>query len=445
MTLKQMIFLLLVLSFTAILLLVGESFLKVALLASGAALLALFSSEIEWKTFERYRWALGWWVAFLAWLGISTLFTHNLPMSLHNIVAYCFAAVVFVFFLGVKPSFLKREWLLIGLGILCGWLTAISTFFLFFPKTARILPGMNLVFSTFGHNHIAVIMVLILPAAWWVALIHGSWRRWWYFFLPLVATLTLMISFSRVATAVAVVETLAIVGLYLAYRFQQTKSALKTKTTSQPLPRWRQMMTAKTLMVAAGAAALIVMLGIKMGISIVTPTDQKLCPAPIFKKELCKPLKDELRPKYWQASWDAVVANPWFGYGPGTTYLIVQRYRFNPTFLTTYTHNQFLQQFGETGLIGGVLFLGLMGSLWWRSLLTVTQPVPAASKDKKRGSSRMVKPWFTLEQMLFLGVTATYVVANFDIDWNFIAAYTLTLVLLVAILRSSEQRLNHDP
>jgi O-antigen ligase len=410
-----------------VLLLLGESFLKIVLMAIGVGILAFFHREVEWRQYEKHAHVVAWWAAFLGWLTFATAFSRSLPVSLASLLTYFFSAVFFIFFLGVKQSFVKRSWILIGIGVLCAWLTLISTFFLFFPNWAHILPGMNLVFSTFGHNHIAAIMVIVLPAAWWLALQHGSWRRWWYFLLPLCANLTLMISFSRVATAVAGLETVILLGLYIV-QLWQAESAAKTKRRAF----WIRLFSGKALILGLGALALSLMLLLKISISLVA-TDVGSCPAPLFKKELCKPIKDELRFKYWQSSLAAVQDNPVFGYGLGTTHLVIQRYRLNPTILTSFAHNHFLQVFAETGLIGGVLFMGLMGTLWWQAW---QQVAPATVRTQSR--RKPVRQWFSLNQALFLGVSANYVVAFFDIDWSFVAAYVLLMVLLAQLLRSSE-------
>lgn len=417
MNFKQMFFLLSMLAFTALIMLLGESFLKIAWMALGAVLLLVFSREVAWDSFDKYRDLLMLWAAFLGWLVVVTFLSLNVPMSLQNLAGYFFSAGVFIFFLGLKQSFIKREWILMGIGLVSGWLTLISGFFLFFPTTARILPGMNLVFSTFGHNHIAAIMVLVIPAAWWVALTYGSRQRWWTYLLPIIATITLMVSFSRVATAVAVLETIAVVSLYVV-KLRRERSPKKVVRSFKQI-----LLNGKMALLMMGVVALVGLLAVKVGYSIVATSDKKACPTPIFKKELCKPLKDELRLKYWQASIDAFRAHPWVGYGPGTTYLSVQRYRLNPTVLTTFAHNHFLQTFSETGLVGGLLFMALMGGMWWRAYDIVRQQ----------------KGWFTLNQALLVGITANFVVAFFDIDWSFIATYTILLVLITQVLRSASQ------
>lgn len=430
MNLKQTLFLLIILAFSALVLLLGESFLKIGWLAVGAVIVVAFSTEIEWSIFDRYRGILSLWVAFLSWLFISMVFSFNLPLSLQNVAGYLFSALMFVFFLGLKQRFIQQSWILTGIGILCGWLTFISGFFFIFPTTARILPGMNVVFSTFGHNHIAAIMVLVIPAAWWVALTYATVKRWWVMIVPLIATLTLMTSFSRVATAVAIVETLVVVGLYGLQLRSQHRLPRSTRATQRSW--WGQLrgyvMNAKMVLLLVGVVALSGLMIIKVGYSLIATSDKKACPTPIFKKELCKPLKDEQRWKYWQASLDAVKEQPWFGYGPGTSYLIMLRYRLNPTVVTTLTHNHFLQTFGETGIIGGSLFIALMGSVWWRAYTVV----------------RRSKQWFTLNQALLVGITGNFAVAFFDIDWSFMATYTLLLILLTHILRSSSQGIEND-
>lgn len=72
----------------------------------------------------------------------------------------------------------------------------------------------------------------------------------------------------------------------------------------------------------------------------------------------------DVRPAIWEGTLYMITEKPWLGWGKGAYFIFYPEYRVqeywqtrSPTDLTTHAHNEFLQIFAETGLIGLITFL----------------------------------------------------------------------------------------
>jgi hypothetical protein len=71
--------------------------------------------------------------------------------------------------------------------------------------------------------------------------------------------------------------------------------------------------------------------------------------------------------EYWKAAADNASAHPGVGSGPGSFAKVFERVRPPEAEMARLVHNDYLQQFSDSGLMGGVLFLGLVGWVVWRA------------------------------------------------------------------------------
>lgn len=71
--------------------------------------------------------------------------------------------------------------------------------------------------------------------------------------------------------------------------------------------------------------------------------------------------------EYWKAAANNTFAHPGVGSGPGSFAKVYDRVRPPGAEMARLTHNDYLQQFSDSGLIGGALFLALVGSVIWRA------------------------------------------------------------------------------
>jgi hypothetical protein len=68
---------------------------------------------------------------------------------------------------------------------------------------------------------------------------------------------------------------------------------------------------------------------------------------------------------YWQAALANIQARPITGSGPGTFVKVYETVRPPEAEMARLAHNDYLQQFSDSGLVGGVLFLLMVGGVLW--------------------------------------------------------------------------------
>lgn len=70
---------------------------------------------------------------------------------------------------------------------------------------------------------------------------------------------------------------------------------------------------------------------------------------------------------YWQVAWHTALDRPGFGTGPGTFMRPYARQKAPEAEMTRLVHNDYLEQFSDSGLPGGILYLAWVGSAVWIS------------------------------------------------------------------------------
>lgn len=386
-----------------LLLLLGESYLGYFLL--GLASLGM----LFWQLITRKNWQylsqihLMWLVFWLGLLG-SALMTTLWPLTLRALASYGFAFISFWFFSNLPQKIFPQKtfaWSLMGLGLV---MVCLSWFFMAFPSLASLLPGMNLLYSTYGHNHLASYLILVLPSSWWVSLDffnQGFGKKYFHkkrvviFLIPLILTLSLLTSFGRVAVSIGLLE--------LSWLYWQVN-----KRYTKPFK---------------GLVLLFcVVLVIKAVFSLAPMVDPNFtCPVPKLEKQLCKPLTTEARPTYWNRALRMIQARPLRGFGPGTFGIAVNRFTDNSFSGSAYAHNAFLQNMAEWGVIPGVIFIILMFTLL----------INAGPHQRN-----------SLSGALWMGAVGIYLNALFDFDWNFVGILSLTFVFLALLLREKKSILD---
>ncbi len=367
----------------------GESFLFIPISGVLVAWCLSQYKALEWSNFGRYQSLMDLWLLFVAGLGISTLFTHSWPLTLDALVFYLTSFVVFWFFLLKKDE--EKEiwqwgWVLIALVI-----AIFSLILLFFPDLGKSLPGTNFAFSIYGHNHSAVILILVLPLSWYLASTLTNKRRW---ILPLFLTLALFTTFARIAIILGLIESL------LVFRWLKPTPLTWIKQT------------------VIGIFLALLLLKVFFSLLPWLGLDASWCPIPQLQTQLCKPLAEEHRLWYWQQASQSLSNYPLVGYGPGTFQLVNRLYRQTPYILTAYAHNSWLQLLSEGGLIVGVPFVLLTGYLF-----------------KKSG--QMMKGKKNIYWFMSLGVGVLFINALFDFDWQLLGVWIASLLFLATTLKQN--------
>ncbi len=399
-TTKQIVFFLLFLFSWLLLLLLGESYLSYVLLGGVSLFFLLFANELEWKKANYYKWSMILWLLFLFSVGFSLAFSISLPISIHSVARYIFIFLTFWFFILVKKSFVSSQQIIKLLLLTSLVITLVSVSFQFFPNLANLLPGMNLLHATYGHNHLAALLLLVIPLSWWLASDYIKvGRSYWWLLLPLTFNLGLLFSFGRVAVSISLVQ-------FLFINQQLKKNNFFKK-------RYFSFIF-KTL-----ASLFLIVLLSNIFFSTMTLINPSFsCPVPSLKRQLCKSIEAESRPKYWSWAGGIIKNNPLLGSGPGTFAFAAKKHRLTPYNATAYAHNAFLQSLAEMGLIGGGLFIVLMFGLLFFAWKNIKQ---------KRGWS-----W---QKAAFLGVVAIYADVLFDFDWSFVGILGITIVLLSLLIK----------
>lgn len=401
-TIKQTFFSLGFLISWLLLFLLGESYISYLLMGGISLFLLLFSSELEWSKLANYKWLMALWLMVFVGLGASFTFSSNLPLSLYSVTRFIFSSLVFWFFLLVKKSLISTQQVIKSLLLISFVILLISIGFQLYPNLANLLPGLNLLHATYGHNHLAALLLLIIPLSWWVAseYVKKTQSNCWCW-LPTIFTLALLISFGRVAVTVGLMQFLFI------YKYLQKNTFFKDKQSS-------------ILFKILGGVFLLILLS-NVFFSIITYIKPDFaCPVPRLERQLCKSISTESRPKYWSWAIGIIGDNFWLGSGPGTFGLAAPRYHLNPFGGSAHAHNAYLEVLAEMGVVGGGLFIALMFYLLYLSWQN--------TKNKK----------WSWQVAIFLGGAAIYTDVLFDFDWAFIGIFSLTLVLFSLIIKDKK-------
>jgi O-antigen ligase/tetratricopeptide (TPR) repeat protein len=364
------------------------------------------------------------WMFFLIWTAVSSLFTHSIALTLDfflfQITLFTSFATVVTVRLYLQKSFQKKvffsenlESILALFFVIIGVVLSLISFtFLVNPQLAIKLPGFNILYASYGHNHLASLLILILPLSWWLALKKNS--------LMLIActfllTASLLVSFGRVAVTIGFVQVIFLFWLYLKSNYGKVLNLPKSHKSTL---RWIFLFV---------LAIFVAVLAMKLYFSVITliaPSAPKswVCPLPSLKTKLCKPIESESRIDYWSQAGSAIKDYPLLGYGPGTYSLISKKYSNFFTSFSSYAHNSYLQMTAEVGLVGGFIFI-----------LMKTIIVVLVVAEVKNAKNKL----FLLS--ILIGLVSLYLNNFFDFDWDFIGvATTATIMAGLAVSVSNE-------
>jgi O-antigen ligase len=388
----------------------GDSFLRWYLLGLFGLLWLVSFRKLDFSWVGRQTKLLQLWGGFLFLLLISFFFTHHLPLSLGAVAFYSFAFLVFVLARSLSFSAFKVEhfsFFLISVGVILSFL---SLFFLINRPLAALLPAMNLIYATYGHNHLAAFLLLVLPLSWReVYLTSPQEDRATYLiklFSALILTFTLLISFGRTALFLGLLQLSFIWFFYLR----------KSKVV------YHRLLKRIFLFVLVALVSLFIF---KLVLSLQMSLNKNfVCPFPTWlSAKLCKPLGEELRPLYFSQAMKAIKDYPLTGFGPDTFQLVNKKYQQLPHVTTSYVHNHFLQTASELGILAALVFVLLIWKLYWQA-----GRLAFAKNSNQVGL-------FNFRQALFIGAMALLINAFFDFDWSYLGIFSLTLFYLGLILR----------
>lgn len=384
-----------------LLLILGDSYINYPLLGFGGVWFLTWwwiapgklsvSARLSGNRSMQLIWAV--WLAWLVASMVSGFFSISIPLSLER-VSYVILAWLVFWTISSLSSWFKPEWWATLLLILALPIVGTSIFFQFFPAVARLLPGMNILYASYGHNHLAALLVLLAPLSWWWTTKYGKpHKRNWVLLIPIFFVVMLLTSFARVATVIGVIQL-----IFICY-------ALRRQMI------WRTVRPILSVLLVLFGFVLVTYAFFSVA-HLINPAFT--CPLPGWEKRLCKPIEQESRPAYWYQAIQVIKDNIWIGAGPGTFGIANKKYQYRKANQSAYAHNAFLEQAAETGMIGGTIFLLLMSALIFY----------AWHKNVVGGKNFN---WYTA---IFIGLVSIYTNALFDFDWSFLGVFILTVFLL---------------
>ena len=335
------------------------------------------------------------WLLLMAQAVLSLINTSSIPVSKIGLFIMLSALVYFGF--GAAFGKLGRRIpLILFISSIIFSVVSLGVIFKVIPLPAN----QSSLFSwTFGHNRIAGLLILLLPAA--IVYVAGLISRWQILaFLSLaIPFLTLLFSGGRAA----------ILGFLAALVYLNYFGPLN-------LRRWLRL---------AAIACLIPIL-----VLMIFPIVGRLWPNSGLIRTinsdsmthgvLIKPLSNDGRLDYWNGALRAMADRP-LGWGMETSRLILPKFRLEDEQSSSFVHNQYLQAGVELGVVGAVIYILLI-------LLVLYQAHRAAAAGQTAGAAG-----------IFAGILASAIAAFFDYDWQYPSIYLLWWFLAGTLMMKIDQ------
>lgn len=297
-----------------------------------------------------------------------------------------------------------------------GALNIISILLFFFPKYSDHIPEMNLVYSSYGHNHLGALLIMVIPIFCFYSVKFWSENKRKLFYamatLLVLSIFNLITSFGRVVIFIGFLEIL-VLGLFF------YKNVIFKKTLLKPL---------YFILVSLFLFLLSLSLFFSFSPSIGKENFCKSFVVDDLQNKICKDLSEEARITYWTTAWGGIVDNFLIGYGPGTYNLVNTKYVLSPTNNTSYAHNAYLQAFAEGGFFVFLSFLFLMSlNLYQVAKITFGESQPS------------------LNHAILIGLVAIFANVLFDFDWSFLGIFITTLLLFVIVFHRQRKNVDDQP
>lgn len=344
-------------------------------------------------------WLIFSWLFFLIAIAISTIFSTS---QIFSIPAFFQLLAVFLFFnlfllTSSKESLKHGAWLILAISlILC-----LLSFYHLLPQIEKPASGMNLVYATYGHSHLADYLILVIPFALTLFLTAKKGQPKLLFGgLLTFYLINFVLTFSRGAFLVLPLVILLLIFL------------LKPQKVSERLISWL------LVVMPLGLLLLILIFSLSsFGI------DAKLAqPQHWLVKQIVKPEFQAKRIDYWLQAWKGFRARPLFGFGWGTFEIVALRFQRETAGWSNFTHNWYLQTLAEAGIFA---LLGFVGFLFL-SLRRLWKSIKKSQKDPLLIGG-------------FGAILASSLHSLVDYDWHFPAIF-LTFLFLLANLVSWEKK-----
>ncbi len=282
---------------------------------------------------------LAWNALFAATL-ISVPFSDSIGYSVSAFVRLAGGYLIYRLFYDLSGGGFVRRFA-DGFLFMVALSAAVSVLYPFLPFLSYILPSMNLVRVSYGHNHLADLLLFVSPLV--LSRTLGIGTLWGGVGL---AVFSLLLFATRARTA------WVMVSVYM------TAAALRSKIRP-----------GKKLMISLCVSGVLLLLFVLAAARHYTANRQAF-------ELFARPSSLSVRVEYWRQAWTGFLSRPLVGRGPGTFSLISLKHQRAPLHSSWFAHSQPLQVLAETGLIGIAAYAYFVAAhlfTWYRTRRVIAE------------------------------------------------------------------------
>lgn len=282
------------------------------------------------------QWA---WIAVFVSFLLSTVWSDSVGDSLLSMVRLGIGFLMYqsFFFLSSAKTITQFSWGTIALMVI----TVLTAIVIRLGRVLPPLPSMNLLYSAYGHNHLADLFIVAIPLVVALWLVQKKRTMLLLLFGSLLAE---VLTFSRGAAVL-----LGVYGVGLVMLLTTLKHRAKTITLVG--------LCVLTMVVAT------------FGTRYINPTinnnfsvrPQNLHASTIESSLLVT------RIEYWRQALVSFRERPLFGHGPGTFFLQSLRLQKTLGFSSWFAHSFPLQLLAEVGIVGFISVMSVIGLCLWEA------------------------------------------------------------------------------
>lgn len=324
-----------------------ESFdrkLGMALLLFGSIFVSLpfiDKKKIEFDAIERI------FLIILVIFSISTVFSWSVDHSFTELLRYTSYFLIFVSFRRFehKDYLIKRFFVP---SVIANSLILAFIFLLYLIPIIKLpLPasGMNLFYPNFRHNRISDILILAIPLS--IGLFHNFSKKRYSFLASLITAVFIICLI--LSMGLGTIISLAFAFFIYAFLVQRIEGKIEKI--------WER------LIAVFGLIAVIFIFTSFVFSNFIIRENQKTG----LLKGFIKPLRTDLRLEYIRQAIEGVKASPVTGTGLDTFRFVSRMFQVRPGTSSWYVHNQYIEIFQSTGVIGGIIFIAFVIILLIRS------------------------------------------------------------------------------
>lgn len=266
------------------------------------------------------------WAVLVLYYIILTPFSDSVGYSITTTVRLVEGYLVYMMFVTVSSE--KTTAIFIKGLLFVGVVAALASFvFLLVPSWTSFLPPMNLLYAAYGHNHLADLLLFVIPVAVGIAERKKN-----------AATIGLLILLLvGMALTLARGAWIILIGYLLVVFLRKKDTRVK-------------------VIALVGAAVFVTALLLLSFVSTNKTVVGIFQKAPQATRLLQKvSFVDDGRWEYWRQAVEAIKERPFFGSGPGTFYLESKRLQARPNSYSWFAHSFPLETTVEVGAVGMIL------------------------------------------------------------------------------------------